>query len=367
MDSIERVYQLVDELTRLPGVSGMEQAVVRVLIEKFKPFADEVSVDAFGNIVAERRGPDDAPRLMIAAHSDEVGGVVTALLPDGFLRFQITGVINSIVLPATRVRVAGKFIGTVGGGPAYINSQDPSTSEAGADHLHIDIGACDEDQLREWGVSVGSSVVFESPLVAFDGTTRVMGKALDNRIGCAALIRLFEDISGKEPAVTLFGVVNVLEEIGMRGARMTTAKLNPDYAIALDTVPTDDTPMSNRSDTRFTIGGGPVIQLVEGVADAYLGTVSHPAVSKLIMQTAKEESIAVQLSAAYGLWTTDGAAIHTSGEGIPTGFVSIPRRYAHTPNEILDLNDALDAIALLKSIVLKTGAQFVPTFDAWDD
>ena len=349
-DSIERLRDLLCEFTRQPGVSGNEQAVVRVLRDALKPFSDEITVDAFGNITAVRHGKAGSPRLMIAAHSDEVGAVVTAILPNGLLRFQTVGVFNSSILFSTRVRVANKVIGTVTSVPGHLSDN--------GDHypkppISIDVGAVNDEQVNEWGIRVGSPVVFESPLVTLNNPRLVMGKSIDNRIGCATLVALFEELSGVELP---------LEEIGMRGAKMTATRLNPDFAIALDTVPANDNPDFSSPEVAFKIGNGPVIQLWEGKAEQFLGTVAHPQVRDLILNTARAENIPVQLSAAYDHWTTDGAAIHTSGNGIPTGFVSLARRYSHTPNEILDLKDAFDALRLLQAIVVKTGASFKPDF-----
>lgn len=353
---------LLSELTRLPGASGMEQKVVQKLRDELKPLADEVEVDSFGNVLATRRGDQKGPKMMLAAHSDEVGGVVTDILPGGFLKFQTVGVVNPGILPAARVLVANKFVGTVSSlsGHHYDDNNKPQIVPPGK--LHIDIGGESDREVRSWGVNIGSSVVFESPLTELNNPRYLMGKAIDNRIGCALLIRIFSELDGEDLPLTLVGVINVLEEIGMRGAKMTTNQVMPDFAIALDTIPAEDTPMNKELNSNFKIGAGPVIQLVEGKAEQFLGTVAHPGVTDVILSAAAKEDISVQISASYDQWTTDGAAIHTSGPGIPTGFVSLPRRYAHSPNEILDLQDAEEAAQLLLRIIRDTGKNFNPSF-----
>jgi putative aminopeptidase len=365
MNTLERLKTLLMDLTQKPGLSGNEQPVVRMLRDCLKPLADEVLVDAFGNIIATRYGNSLGPKMMIAAHSDEVGAVITAIQNNGLLSFRAVGVVNPLVFPATRVRVANRFVGTVSSVPGHLSTGNKD-NETSPTSLSIDVGAKSEAQVRSWGIQEGSAVVFESPLVAMHDPNLVMGKAIDNRIGCAVLVDVFEQLAGKDLPLTLYGVVNVLEEVGMRGAHMTATRLTPDFAIALDTVPTDESESSHKNEAGFKIGCGPVIQLWEGKAEQFLGTVAHPRVRDLILHAARDEAIQIQLSAAYGNWTTDGAAIHTSGLGIPTGFVSIPRRYAHTPNEILDIKDAVDAERILLSIVLKSGAAFNPDFLADD-
>jgi putative aminopeptidase len=359
--SIEEIKALLLELTAVPAVSGMEQALVRVLLEKFKPLADEVSVDAFGNLFAVRHGPEGSPRLMISAHSDEVGGVVTAITPEGFLRFRPVGVIDPNILPATRVMVDQRLPGMVVCVPGHSGTNTAQNGGLNRE-LFVDVGASGSEEAEDWGLHIGVGIAFESPVVSLKNPRLVMGKSLDNRIGCTELLKLFERIQGVRIPVTLYGVVTVQEEIGMRGARMAAARVSPDYAIALDTVPLDDAPTHCMPDAPYAIGHGPVIQLWEGKAEQFLGTVAHPGVTDLIFRTAEMLNISLQRSAAYGMWVTDGAAIHVSGEGIPTGFISTPRRYGHTPNEVLDLADAQAAIHLLTAIVSKTGADFKPSF-----
>jgi endoglucanase len=251
------------------------------------------------------------------------------------------------------VLVAGKWpgvIGTVaghleGGGPAHVR-QVPE--------LHIDVGAVSEAEARTWGLREGDPVTFASELCDLHNPALVMGKAIDNRIGCAVLLDIFERVQSTPLGGDLYGVVNVMEEMGLRGARMTTARVRPDWAIALDTVPAEDTPMS--PEHALGIGRGPVVQLIEGRPDAFVGTAIHPKIRDLLLDTARAERIEVQLSAQYGNWTTDAAAIHLGAEGIPSGFISIPRRYAHSPNELIDLNDAVKTARLAAAVVKRNVA-----------
>jgi putative aminopeptidase FrvX len=345
---LEKLKSYLRELTALPGISGAEGDVARCMAEHLRRFADRVDVDDYGDVMAERHG-GTAPSLMIAAHSDEVGAMVRSITADGFLRFHTIGFVGHAILPAARVLVAGKFPGVVGAQPAHLETEADRARVKPPALLHIDVGAQSEAEVRAWGIREGDQITFVSELVELHNASRVMGKAIDNRIGCAVLLSVFEALRGEELPGTLYGVANVQEEIGSRGARMSTARLKPDWAIALDTVPADDTPLA--SESLFSLGKGPVIQLIEGRAEQYIGTIIHPRVRDYILQTAEAEEIPVQLSAAYGSWTTDAALIHVTGEGVPTGFVSIARRYAHSPNEVLDLNDAIRAVQLLTALV----------------
>jgi endoglucanase len=351
---IDHLKARLRELTALSGIASAEAEVARYVRDCLRPLADEVEADNYGNIIAARRGTERGPRLMIAAHSDEVGLMVRSITPDGFIRFHAIGMISPAILPATRVLVGGNFPGTIGAVAGHLESSGAPRVRA-ISELHIDIGATSESEARAWGVREGTPITFMSELHELHNLDLVMGKAIDNRIGCAVLIDVFERLQGQELRGEIFGVANVMEEMGMRGARMTTARVQPDWAIALDTVPAEDMPLS--TERTFSIGRGPVVQLIEGKPEAFVGTAIHPKVRDLILDVARAEEIPVQLSAQYGNWTTDAANIHVTGEGVPTGFVSIPRRYSHSPNELLNLNDALQAARLLVAIARRNNSE----------
>jgi putative aminopeptidase FrvX len=352
-DEIKRLKARLRELTALSGIASAEADVARYMRDSLRPFADQVEADNYGNIIAVRHGVERGPRLMIAAHSDEVGLMVRSITPDGFIRFHAIGMISPAILPATRVLLDGKFPGTIGAVAGHLDSSGAPRVRA-ISELHIDIGAASEAEARAWGVREGMPITFMSELRELHNPDLVMGKAIDNRIGCAVLLDVFECLQGEKVRGEIFGVANVMEEMGMRGARMTTARVQPDWAIALDTVPAEDTPLS--TERTFSIGKGPVVQLIEGRPEAFVGTAIHPKVRDLILDVAKAEAIPVQLSAQYGNWTTDAAKIHLAGAGVPSGFVSIPRRYSHSPNELLNLNDAAQAARLLVALAQRNNA-----------
>lgn len=350
----ESLFRHLLELTALNAVSGAEEAVAAYMAESLRSLADRVEVDGFGNVVAVRQGPSGTRSLMVVVHSDEVGCVVQSILPNGMLRVEPMGWVSLRALPGTRVRVGPRSLpGVVGVPPAHLESGERELLLP-FHALHVDVGACSETEARALGLAEGDSVAFDAPLVRLSAGDLVTGKALDNRVGCSVLLELFDAIRAEELSVTLIGAVAVQEEIGMRGARMIAHRWHPDVAVAVDTVPAEDVGALNTNVPRFSLGGGPVVQLVEGVMSAYAGTVHHPAVKRLIMRAAREEGIPVQVSVS-GRWTTDAAAVHITGEGIPTGFVSIPRRYAHSPVEVLDLNDAARAVELLVAVVRRVG------------
>ncbi len=351
MTTLESLKTNLVALSARSGVSGNEQEVVQYLAECFRPLADEVMIDHFGNLIATRRGENRAPRMMIAAHSDEVGLVITTITPDGFLRFQTMGAIGNALLPATRVLVAGRYPGVIGAIPGHLTRGEMGEKVQPPDVLHIDIGASSAEEVRAWGIREGTTATYLSEILPMQNSNLVLGKAIDNRLGCAVLLETFQALRGRSLPGTVYGVVNVMEEIGMRGARMTSTRVQPDFAIVLDTVPADDTPLGkNNPALSFRLGKGPVIQTIEGVKGLMSGHIIHPRVLDLILNAAARAQQPVQLSAAYGNWTTDGWSIHLSGMGIPTGNVCLARRYAHSPNEVCDLRDAEGAVKILVAL-----------------
>ena len=361
MSKIDQLFDLLSELSALSGVSGHEQDVVRCLKEKLNPLAVEVSVDAFGNLAALRRGGSPGPRLMISVHSDEVGVVITTITPDGFLGFTPVGVVDPRILPTERLLINKKITGTISCVPGHASAEAGGQASSNK-NLYIDIGAKSDAQVRELGIEIGQTACFISPATRLAQPNLVMGKAMDNRIGCAVLVKLFERLKGKKFPGDLYGVVTVQEEMAMSGARIISSRIAPDYAIVVDTVPLDDTPLQSMPDIPIHLGGGPVAQLRTGKGSLFLGTVANENITRLIRSTADELKLPLQRVAAYGKWATDAEVIHTAGGGIPLGFLSIPRRYGHTPNEVIDLNDAQKAVEILAAVVEKKMGEFSDDF-----
>jgi endoglucanase len=346
----QRIIQLLKELCLLHGVSGYEQDVVSRLKHMLAEYADDIKIDLFGNIIAWKKGTGQGPRLMLVAHADEVGGVVNEILPNGLLRFGKIGFVSETVLPATKVLV-GKVPGVVGAKPAHLVSPKEQGKVTPIQQLHIDVGASSPEEVRGLGIEIGSPVTFAGELTELGNPDRLCGRAIDDRVGCVALLELMRQLKSITLASDIYTVISVREETNMSGAAMAATAINPDMAIAIDTVPADDI-VPGRA--KFAIGKGPVIQLIEGVQTAYVGTIIHPAVKKALLAAAKTAGVEVQLSAEVGSWTTDAASIHVSGGGIPTGFVSIPRRYAHSPGEVVDINDVMGAVDILFSLTKAT-------------
>jgi len=208
MAEIDLLFEKLRDLSALCRISGSEQDVVRYLQEKFSPLADEVSLDAFGNLTVMRKGSHPGPTLMISVHSDEVGGIVTSITSDGFIGFVPVGVVDKRILPASRLLVNKKAVGTVSCVPGHISMEQNSQTNWG-EKLLIDIGAQSDAQVHEMGIDIGDPVCFISPVIRLTQPNLAMGKAIDNRIGCAILLRLFERLKTKQFPGKLYGVVTM--------------------------------------------------------------------------------------------------------------------------------------------------------------
>jgi len=347
-------------MTALDGVSGQEQEVVAYLRSELAPLADEVRVDRMGNVYATLHGRGLGPHLMLEAHSDEIGAMVKSIAPDGFLRILGVGGISPAMLVGRNVRVCGHH-GVIGVKSGHLQSPEERRRVLEVHELYVDVGADSADQVAALGIRIGDAVAYDSPLAAFANADRVSGKAIDNRIGCAVLLEVLRELDHAAPAGTLSVVICVQEEVALRGAQVAAYSVQPDYAIAVDTFMSGDTPdVDYYRELPAAIGHGPVLLLANS---AHFG---HPAVNRYVRKAAEVAGVSLQESlVGQGMAATDAGAIHLSRSGVRTAGLSLARRYSHTPVCTLDLNDGADAVRLLTAFVQHMGDHtdlgFLPT------
>jgi endoglucanase len=346
-----RLRQELAQLTALDGVSGHEQAVVRRLRDLMEPLADRVEVDALGNLYATRDS-GDAPHLMVAAHSDEIGGLVAAIEAGGWLRLQTVGGVSEAMLVGRKVRVRG-VLGVVGVRPGHLQSESERRMAPELEQLYVDLGFDSADDVAAIGIRPGDQITWQSELEAVANEDRVVGKGIDNRISCLLAVELLRSLKGQSLAGPLTVVVAVQEEVGLKGARVAAERVRPDCALVVDTTPCADTPDSQHVHTfPARLGRGPVLQVSSGRQAG--GFILLESVRDYLIGIAEAERIPYQLAPfAYG--NTDAASIYVSAGGIPTAAVTIPRRYSHSPVEMLDLNDAVAALRLCRAVVEHVG------------
>lgn len=354
-----QLIETLRALTALHAPPGFEQPVVRHLRAAFAPLADEVQVDTFGNLYAIRRGAAGGPRLMVSAHSDEIGGIVKSIMPDGFLVIdRLGGVLDALII-GRKLWVSG-HLGVVGAKSGHLQSAEERGRVQPMDALYVDVGADTADEVARMGIRIGDPWVWLSELEPLSNPDRLVGKAIDNRASCAVLLQLFRELQGVELAGTLVGLVAVQEEVGLRGARVAAQRAAPDYAVVVDTFMSGDTPdVRYHREMPTRIGAGPVSLL------ANTGHLAHRGVVRLLDEAAARAGVRLQPATVIGKSNTDAAAIHLAREGIPTAGLGICRRYSHSPVELLDINDAVATVRVLAELCRAMGGAMQTIAEAW--
>jgi putative aminopeptidase len=341
----EQFFNSLKELAAIPGSPGREHQIVKRIVELIKPFADQVEVDHMGNIYAILEGKKPGPTIMLSAHSDEIGCMVSAIDEKGFLRMERTGGMVESLLVARKVNVNGHF-GVVGVKAGHLQTAEEKSKIPKLENLYVDIGAKSREEVLNMGVNIGDSITYISDLERFTNSDLICGKAIDNRSCCVLLIELFKKLLDKEFSGKLVGLIAVQEEVGLRGATVASYKINPDYAIVLDTIACTDTPDGNHYP--IGIGKGPVLPLLSG--GGARGNIMSQQMKDLIISFANKLKIPYQLSVMPN-GTTDLSAIHLVKEGILGGAITFARRYSHSPVEVADLTDYESGFLLLEEMI----------------
>jgi putative aminopeptidase FrvX len=354
----ERIKDRLKQLTELVGVSGSEQAVVRYLKENLTSIADEVRVDHNGNVIAIKHGTQAGPKLMISAHSDEVGFCVKNIMKSGFIAFDKIGGVSDQLLQGRKVWITNnKIPGVIGVKAGHLQTPEESKRVKSSRESYIDVGASSKEEVEQMGIRVGDPIVFQSDFMEMYNPDLVSTKSVDNRISCAILIELFHEIQELEFAGTFYGVITVQEEVGLRGAMTAGNAIGPDYAIVLDTIPAGDTPdIDTEKNLPVYIGKGPACPVSDGIAGGFINTFVHPKVREMIHHQAEKNDVSLQYLTLIGdFYTTDAASLSVTSKGVPVGVVATPRRYSHSPVELVNLNDAVDVLNIVKGIVADNG------------
>ncbi len=347
-DVFAALYDDLADLTALHGPSGAEQPVVARLRDLFAPLVDRVSLDHMGNLTAWRDGPPDARHIVVSAHSDEIGAVVAAVEPDGFLRLGPLGGAQARLLEGRAVMV-GDHPGVIGARSGHLLPREGVAAAATFEDLYADLGVDSAAAVESMGVAIGDPVVVVSELRRLAGT-RVAGKGIDNRASCVVLLHLLRRLHGRSAPCRLTALVAVQEEVGLRGAHAAFTALRPDLAIVVDTAPAGGTPDTRGAAYPVRIGHGVLIQPANGGFGG--GFLQPRAARAALVRAARQAGVPVQMAVGGG-GVTDAAAAHLAAGGVATLQVQIPRRYSHSPVETLDLRDLDAALRLVEALVLR--------------
>ncbi len=318
---------LLEKLCNLNGVSGNENAVRDFILAQIKPYADDITIDTMGSVIAFKKGEDSSKKVMLDAHMDEVGLIISGITEKGFLRFQTVGGIDTRVLISKRVIIGDKKIsGVIGMKAIHLQTRDERESVPKIRDLYIDIGAESEKSAKK-AVSLGDYAAFDTKYSDI-GTDCVKAKALDDRCGCAVLI----DALKHGCRYDLYCTFTVQEEVGLRGAAAATYRIDPDIALVLEATTCNDVFGVDEKDFVTVLGKGVAVSFMDR------STIVDKSLRDSLIGLAKSANIPVQLKQAVAGGNNAGI-IHKSRTGIKTASLSVPCRYIHSPAGIIKKSD----------------------------
>ena len=340
------------------GPSGFEVDAARLWRAEAETFADSVTTDVSGNTVATVN-PKGRPRIMLAGHIDEIGLQVTHIDEDGFLYIAGIGGWDPQVLVGQRVKILGPpdgILGVVGKKAIHLQKVDERKSASTIDQLWVDVGVGSAAEAEALGLRVGDAMVIDAAMVSLAGD-RIASRAIDNRIGAYVVLEALRHLADASPMASAVAVATVQEEIGGGaggGARSSAFGLEPDAALVVDVTFSTDVPnIEKKVLGEHRLGGGPVLSR---------GSAAHPVVFERLVEVAGAEGIPHTIQAAPRSTRTDADSIYLTRSGVPTGLVSVPNRYMHSPNEMVSLSDLESTARLLAAFVasLNGDTDFTP-------
>lgn len=324
--------ELIQKLVEAHGPSGFEGEIRRLIEAEIKSYADDYDSDPLGNLIVHKKGDGSGLKVMVAAHMDEIGVMVTHITEKGFLRFTNIGGLLPHNLLGSRVRFDNGVVGLI-----YCDKLEDRQKVHPINKHYIDVGASSREDCP---VQVGAAASFERPFLVQG--SRLTAKSMDDRIGCVVAIESLKRL--KETPHDLYFVFSVQEEVGTRGAQAAANKLLPDVGIALDVTMTGDLPESHSM--AVNLGEGTAIKVKDS------GMIAHAGLVRLMRQRAEEAGVAYQLEVLDG-GSTDARSMQIAGPGCAAGCISIPCRYVHSQSETVDAADVENSIRLLVEILSK--------------
>lgn len=323
-------FELISKLTAIFGPSGREEAIAEVISQLAASYADEISTDTLGNLIVHKKGT--GPKLMLCAHMDTIGLVVTYMEEDGTLRFGKIGGVTAKDIRNALVRFENGVTGAV---KVHGKADEDKLT---LDDLYLDIGAESRAEAQSM-VRLGDTAVYAT--VTEKAGNRIISPYLDNRVSCAILLKVLERLTKCE--YDLYLVFSVQEELGLRGAKTAAYAIDPDLAVAVDVTGAYDYPGAPRAGSAV-LGGGAAIKVMDS------SVICHPDLVEKLADLTRQRGIKAQMD-VLTRGGTDAGAIHQSRRGVMTGGVSIPCRYTHTPTSMVDLRDVEACVDTLIALI----------------
>lgn len=318
---------LLKRLCEENGVSGNEDAVRDIILSEIRNKADDIKIDTMGNIIAFKKGEKSDKKIMLAAHMDEVGFIISGITDKGYLQFKTVGGIDTRVIISKRVTVGkSKVKGVIGMKAIHLQKKSERESVPEIKDLFIDIGAADKSAAEKL-VSIGDYAAFDTAYSDF-GTDKIKAKAIDDRVGCEILI----DALDKRCEYDMYVCFTVQEEVGLRGAEVAAYNVKPDIALVIESTTCSDVHGFKPHEYVTELGGGAAVTFMDRT------TIVNREFSDWLMNEGKAMEIPVQYKRT-AMGGNDAGAIHKANEGVKTASVSVPCRYLHSPVGVASKSD----------------------------
>ena len=343
---MSRVVNVLKTLTEAFGPPGFEDEVREIVKNEFRGKVDEILFDNMGSVIGVKKGTSERPRILFAAHMDEVGFMVNGTTKEGFVKFAPLGGWMPTELIGTRVRLrthAGEYIGVIGTLPPHIRRDEDAKKMPKLKDLYMDFGVSEGfNPVEKFGIRIGDPIVPYSNFQVMGNEKVAVAKAFDDRVGVAHIIRVLDEILSEEHPNTVYLAGVVQEEVGLRGAATTPWVVEPDVAIAVDVSIAEDVPGFN-SYTDAKLGKG--VSIV--VQDRTM--IAHRRFRDFIVELAERENIPYHIVTVQGGYDT--GRIHLFKEGVPSAILGIPSRYIHSFHSVINMDDLEAAVKLAVAVI----------------
>ncbi|MEN2984725.1 MAG: M42 family metallopeptidase [Dictyoglomaceae bacterium] len=350
---MEELMKMLKEISEVGGIPGYEKEVREVIRKYAEPFGETLE-DRLGSLIIRKKGEKDSPKIMLSAHMDEIGFIVKSITKDGFIKFLPLGGWWDQVLLSQRVIIKtskGDIIGVIGSKPPHILTEEERKKVVEKKDMYIDIGAKNEEEVREMGVLPGDPIIPQSEFTPLFNKKYLLGKAWDDRIGCALGIEILKELNNMKHPNTVYVSFTVQEEVGLRGATTSSYLVNPDVGIILESDIATDVPGINQ-EKPISLGNGPSLILYDATM------IPNVNLRRLFIETAESLNIPLQFS-TLERGGTDGGRIHINAKGVPSIVIGVPARYIHSHGSIIHLDDFLFAKNLILEVIRKLDQETV--------
>ena len=351
--SLDRTQALLRELSNAPGAPGFEEEVRRIMVREMRPYATHITYDGLGSVIAQQG--TSGPRIMLDAHMDELGGVVRRETHDGFLSMQMLGGWLDQALPDQRwiiLGAKGPVLAVTGIRDIHYVPTEERTKVIPRDEILLDVGAKSEAELAAMGVEPGDPVVPDSSFAVLNGTRDYLGKAWDDRVGCAVVIEALRRLAASGHPNQLFVAATTQEEVGLRGAHTAAELIRPDIGISIEGGVTGDSPGGHPEASQVKLGGGPGLFLYDS------SELPNRRMVALAKEAAAKAGSPLQMDLVQG-YGDDSAEIQKAGDGAPTVNLVVPVRYTHAHNGVMNRDDFDHLVDVVVGMVQRLDASTV--------